>query len=340
MIPTVRWQDLVGLAISGVLFWLTIRNSSADILSIRLTAFELGLLALSMCSFILTVLVQSLRMKGYIALRNTVAHTPVAFSSVWIGSFYNAVLPGNVGELFKLRHYSLRNHLPFRSAVTYWFAEKFSDGIIISLLALLILQTSIGATSLRWLLLVPVMAATVSLALICFALMLPRVWRRLFRLIPVKRLAIFLYRVFLELKQRLFKGDWRVYVIFYGGALGMAAFNVVNFVLCLWVSGVPHSVITPENIALFVVLMSVMMFIPAAPSSAGVVHFGVYSALVIMAETAGITVDQPLKDTFVLASVVFHLSYFVPEIVLGAYYVIRERRTLFSLSKEVVGPSQ
>jgi hypothetical protein len=336
MIPTARWQDLVGLAISGVLFWLTIRNSSSDILSIRLTFFELGLLVLSMCSFVLTVLVQSWRMKAYVTIYHPETRKPVAFSSIWIGSFYNAVLPGNVGELFKLRHFSLRNALPFRSAAAYWFAEKFSDGLMMSLVAVMLLQTSLGDTPLHWLLMVPVLAAAASMLIVAFSLSVPRLWKRLFTFIPVKRVAVFLYRVFLEIKHRLFNTDWRVYVIFYGGAWGMAVFNVVNFVLCLKVAGVPQELISVENILLFVVLMSVVMFIPAAPSSAGVVHFGVYSALVVMAQTAGITLDQPLKDTFVLASVVFHLSYFVPEIVMGAFHVVRERRIIFSLREQEV----
>ncbi|MCF8256212.1 MAG: flippase-like domain-containing protein [Flavobacteriales bacterium] len=338
LIPKARWQDVIGLGISGLLFWLTFRNTSSEIWNLRLTPGQLCLLSVSMLSFVLTTAVQAYRMRWFIANDGRPMSSSSAFSSLYIGGFYNALLPGNLGELVKGRHFAMKNRIHFSTAMACWVAEKFADGITMAVLATVLLLSPLESTPLRWVILIPVVGAAVSIVFLTVALASPGLLKQLFRLIPSKRLAVFMLRSFLIFKGRLFGKDWKIPAVFVSGALLMGVLNAVNFGLNLHVAGVPSELITPGNLTVFVLLVAVVMFVPSAPSSVGVIHFGIYSALVVMAEIEGFAITQELKDTFVFTSVLFHLCYFIPETLLGAFFVIKERRVIFSMrSTEPLG---
>jgi hypothetical protein len=83
----------------------------------------------------------------------------------------------------------------------------------------------------------------------------------------------------------------------------------------------------------FPIFFLILHLIPSAPSSAGVLHFGIFKALVIIAKSKGIIITAALENQILFSAAVFHFSLFFPETAVGLYYMLRERTILFDLRK-------
>jgi len=338
LIPSPRWRDILGLIVSAVLLWATLRQTSDDLWEVRLSWQQWCWVGVSLLLMGGVLWVQGHRMRWFLAKAPWRLKDIHGFRSVTIGSLYNAVLPGNLGEAVKMHHFARRNNIRFRTAMACWVSEKFTDGVVMALMsALLLLLPGFRESVLKWVLLLPVAVAAGCLTLVVASFRWPRRVRVLFRLIPTARAATFFYRVFLEFRWRLLGRPWRFRpVAFIVASFTIGLVNFCGFALNMWAGGVPDELIRAENLVMLMVLMSLIYFVPSAPSSVGVMHYGVYASLAVMAEMQGIVLTSEVKDSFVLTAIIFHATYVIPELVLGSIHLMQERKLVFAVNYDVM----
>ncbi len=337
LIPSPRWRDLLGLIVSAAFLWATLRHTSNELWEVRLSREQWCSVGISMVFMCGVLWVQGYRMRWFLAKRPWRLKGIHGFRSVTIGSLYNAVLPGNLGEAIKIHHFARRNNIRFRTAMACWVSEKFTDGVVMALIAMLLLiLTGFQESVLKWLLLLPLALAVGCLILVGVSFRWPRRVHMFFSLIPIARAAKFFYRVFLEFRWRLLGRRWRFrQVAFIVVSFAIGLINFCGFALNMRAGGVPHELIKAENLFMLMVLMSLIYFVPSAPSSLGVMHYGVYASLSLMAETQGMALTEDVKDGFVLTAIIFHATYVLPELVIGSAHLVLERQTVFSISNDV-----
>jgi hypothetical protein len=341
LIPPPRWRDILGLVVSAAFLWATLRQTSGDILQVRFSVSEWGMIGASVFLMGAVLWVQGQRMRWFLAPKPWRLEGIHGFRSVTIGSLYNAILPGNLGEAVKLHHFASRNNIRFRTALACWVGEKLVEGTMMACMsALLLLVPNVRASFLGTLLSVPIALAIACCLVVVMSYWWPLLTRGLFRLVPTARAALFLYRVFLEFRWRLLGRGWRFRTVaFVAGGLIIGAMNFVAFFLNMKAGGIAPELIRPENLLLLMILTAVIYFVPSAPSSVGVMHYGIYASLTVMAEMQGLIPTSAMKDSFVLTAIIFHATYVLPELVLGSIHLYLERRVVFSSSESFAATS-
>ena len=104
---------------------------------------------------------------------------------------------------------------------------------------------------------------------------------------------------------------------------------MVHYYWVLRASGTAAELNNFSTLYLISLVMIVVSILPSAPSSAGVVHYGIYASLLLAASMNQLSLTPALKQNFALVSIYLHLSYFIPEIILGVFYLWKERKLLF-----------
>ncbi len=326
-------KDLIGVGFSAFLLVYTLNKGSLDFQSLELSLRDAILLIISMISFVFTSILVSWRMRFYVSKECGGFSKAIGFSSLFVGSFYNAVLPGNLGELIKAKHFCSFNKLKFRTAVSLFISEKFLDGIMLSIISLVLLfGYKLNQQGFSYLLWIIIGIGGLGSCFIILTYKIPKVSRYIFYLIPSKKASRFMYSIYLEFRYRLFsKGKRNMAVVFMLFAFLLGASSTFTFYINLMIGNLPPEMILFEHALLLSIVMAAVFFIPSAPSSVGVMHYGVYSALVYIAALHNIPVTQQLANQFVFTSIIFHIAYIVPEIVVGAYFVLRDRSIIFNL---------
>ena len=326
-------KDLIGVGFSAALLAYTLNKGSLDFQSLELTLRDAILLLISMISFVFTSTLVSWRMRIYVSKECGGFSKAIGFSSLLIGSFYNAILPGNLGELVKAKHFCSFNNLKFRTAVSLFISEKFLDGIMLSIISLVLLFSyKLNQQGFSYLLWMIIAIGGLGSGFIILSYKFPKMSRYIFWIIPSKKISRFMYAVFVEFRYRLFsKGNRSMAVIFMLFAIMLGVSSTLTFYINMMIGNLPTEMIRFEHALLLSIVMAVVFFIPSAPSSLGVMHYGIYSALVYLADLYDIPVTQQLANQFVFTSIIFHIAYIVPEIVVGAYFVLRDRSIIFDL---------
>jgi len=343
LIPSPRWRDILGLIVSAVFLWATLCQTSDDLWEVRLSWQQWCWVGVSLVLMGGVLWVQGHRMRWFLAKAPWRLKGIHGFRSVTIGSFYNAVLPGNLGEAVKMHHFAQRNNIRFRTAMACWVGEKFIEGMMMACMGmlLLLLLPAFRESMLKWPLLIPIVVAIACAAVPIWSYRWPGTLKVLFRLVPTAVGAKFLFRVFMEFRERLFRKRWRFRAVaFVVAGLCIGVMNYGSFVLNMKVGGVPPELIRPENVLLLMILTGLIYFIPSAPSSVGVMHYGIFASLVVMADIQGIVLIPAVKDSFVLTAIIFHATYVLPELVLGFVHLVLERRTVFSVSNDVTADAK
>jgi hypothetical protein len=274
LIPSPRWRDILGLLVSAVFLWATLRQTSDDLWEVRLSRQQWSWVGVSLVLMGGVLWAQGNRMRRFLARAPWRLKGIHRFRSVRIGSLYNAVLPGNLGEAVKMRHFANRNNIGFHTAMACWVGEKFIEGMMMACFGmLLLLLPALRESSLKWPLLIPIAVAIACTALLIWSYRSPGTLKVLFRPIPTAVRAKFLFRVFLEFRERLFGQRWRFRVVaFVVAGLCIWVMNYRAFLLNMKVGGVPTELIRPENLLLLMVLTGLIYFIPSVPSSVGVMQ--------------------------------------------------------------------
>lgn len=290
-----------------------------------------GYFAGSMLIFLLAVLAQSQRSKCFWK-GNPNAPQLYTYESLVIGNFYNAVLPGNLGEAVRALHLSRRNGIPFLQTLASVITEKWLDSI---LYLIFIATLFIGVPPVKdpvYGTLLTIGAAALLLQLLYAAIRKIRtgeqlVWRLAVMLGKAGKYAFKLYlQVNLHIRYLYRSGNLKGFIAF---CLAMTALNCAQYYLLLKAAHVPHELCTLYTSYLATVSMMVVAFIPSAPGNLGVLHYGMYLVLIFAAHQYGLSPDSSALRSFALFGTFLHLSCFIPEVLLGSLVVIKERKRLF-----------
>jgi hypothetical protein len=105
--------------------------------------------------------------------------------------------------------------------------------------------------------------------------------------------------------------------------------NILQFLLLMKVAGVAEPVAGLYSSFLIAMSIMIIAIIPSAPSNIGVMHYGIYATLILAANQYGLSSDGPSLKSYALFAIYLHLSYVIPEVVLGIIFVVKERRLMF-----------
>jgi uncharacterized membrane protein YbhN (UPF0104 family) len=330
----INFRIIIGFLISGILLWLTFRSSGLQIGNIQLDKDQLWYFFIAICIFIFSLWFYALRAR--LIWLNEIKKKPVidTYSSLVLGNFYNCLLPGNLGEGIRAWHFCRKNDVYFSRSLAAIITEKWIDAqlFIFLVIALFTIRSFVSHY---------ISYTLVYTALIVAVLSAIHVLMRSNRYIE-KRLWLialslggagkFLFRTYTYTNGHLDnlrkKGVSLYYII-----LCMIIFflNVLQFFFLQKAAGVSGPVAGWYSSCLISLTMMIIAFVPSAPSNIGVLHYGIYSALILASMQYGIKPNVTSLPTFALFAVYVHLSFIIPEILLGAVYVVKERKFLFKI---------
>ena len=123
-------RSVIGFATSGFFLWLLITQSSLEWRQIQKAINNIHTLLWLFAACVLLLLfiyIQSLRTRIIFVDRHTSMRQTSAYPSLIIGYFYNSLLPGNLGEVVRMWHFSRANKKSFSSATAVVILEKVLD---------------------------------------------------------------------------------------------------------------------------------------------------------------------------------------------------------------------
>lgn len=334
-------KDIFGITVSLLLLFLLFINTPFSFNMLKLEIRDYALFLLSCTIFIFSVLINSYRLKTFLIDIDNSKRNPHTFASVTLGNFFNNILPGNLGELIKLNHLSLRNNLSFKYVLNIWFIEKLVAANIFAFAAVVLFFFYHSVVSWSWLFLVPAMISIIFHLLIFSFTRHTSIEHIVLKLIPFKFIKVFVkyhIRKFtgIYLKQLTKKTMFRFYLL----GFVLLTVNSLNHYINLSIGGLPTELVSPENACFFTLLLMMVYFVPAAPSSIGVFQYSIYSSLIVLATAKGIHVNDEMKFKFLFSSFIFYFTFLLPEIVFGVVYLFRERALLFKIRTKINKPSK
>ena len=331
-IKNVDFRTFLGLFISIFLLWLTIWKSGLQPHNFSFTGRQLLYFGAAIVIFILTTYIQSVRTKLLWLNEATKFNDIKTYNSLIIGNFYNCLLPGNLGEGVRAWHFSKKNKKTFSGSLAMVVTEKWIDAQFFAPVSLILFSLKPFVNHY-------LLYAIAYTSAIIFALMLAyalirqykflekRIW--LF-VLSFRKSGRFLFKVYGHVKSQLDNLKQRGFLFYY--FLLCAVFfcmNILQFFLLMKVAGVTEPVASLYTSFLTAMSIMIIVIVPSAPSNIGVIHYGIYSTLILAANQYGINPDAESLKSYALFGVYLHLSYFIPEVLLGVIYVVREKKLLF-----------
>lgn len=323
----ISWRDIIGFAISAGLLWLTWQQSGLGKETIHFSTNAYIYLPAAMLAFLLSIAVHIFRAHQLWQGVGQSSPQKIATSLI-IGNFFNVLLPGNLGEGIRAWHYHRKAKVSLWQSAAGIITEKFVDAqlYMITLLLLLIVWNQALNTPIFFILTLVGLAIFIVDSALLLILKRPLFEKKLWQLIPIKKLRQSLFRTYKHLWMHLKKllTEKRLFIF---SIMGYAIFslNLVQYWCVLKATGIMASYTSIQIIFLIAMVMVVINVTPSAPGSAGVVHYGIFATLTLAADILHL---PQLGATFALAGIYLHLSYFIPESIMGAYMLWHERNLL------------
>ncbi len=324
-------RTIAGFIISGFLLWLMFRQSHLqwnEIKQVFATPRALAYFFAACILALLFVYLQSVRVRVIFIDPQTALNDTKSFPSVAIGYFYNNILPGNLGEGIRAWHFSRVNSKPLKVSLGILTIEKFLDANIIlpiTLMTYLVIpdKGNYMANALLFMLL-----ATFGIDVLALLMLrIKKINRFVFALLWKKQIRHFFFKVwkynFQHLERLHINGNLGWYAL---GAYCMYLFNGLQHFAILKAIDVNSQLFNFTTFNIVNLCVMLVAIVPSAPANTGVAHYGIYIALILSAQMSGV---EPNLSQFALAAIGIHLSYFLPEVLLGIVYLIRERKVLF-----------
>lgn len=325
-------RTAIGFVISAFFLWLTFRDINFSSFKIIPHRQSLVFLFAAMLVLLLSVWLQSLRMKLFWLAPNRKWKTINTLESLLIGNFYNSIIPGNLGEGVKAWHFSRKNNLSFMRSIAALLTEKWLDAHLFLLFGLVLFCFQPFQSHFIHYSIITVMATVISLSLLYFVMQKFRwakkkIWSIAFL---YKKAGVPLFKTYLHVCFFLkFLWQKKTLLLFLLIGHGVFALNVLQYYLLFKAAAITLPIGSWATAYLVSISMVVIIAIPSAPGNIGVLHYGVYSSLILAAHSYGIVPDAALLQTFALYTVYLYLSCFIPEVLLGLIVVIKERKMLF-----------
>lgn len=325
-------RTFIGFAISGVLLWFTFHSSGLKWQSIVLKDEQYIYFAGAILSFALAIWIQAMRAKLIWGSEKIAFKEMQTYPALLIGNFYNCILPGNLGEGMRALYFSKKHQVSFTLSLSVAFTEKWIDAQIFICLtiALLLFKPFVSHYVLY-----AIVNTSFFILLLSITYSFVKKYRRVEKtlwlmVLSLKKTGRIFFRMYWYMSYQI-KNVMRQGSVWYFVLLSIATLllNVLQFWLLFKAAGISEPVGGLYSAYLIAVSMMIIAFIPSAPSNIGVLHYGIYSALVLAASQFQIVPDGNALQSYALFAVYLHLSYVIPEISLGLVYVVKERKILF-----------
>jgi uncharacterized protein (TIRG00374 family) len=325
-------KTIVGFLISGILLWLLIHNSGLQLEQIQLGGnqwlYFIGAISVFVFSFTLYALRAHLIWKS----KDCPTRSVFAYNSLVIGNFYNCILPGNLGEGMRAWHFSRKNNETFARSLAGSITEKWLDAQVFAVLVVLLFGLKPFPLDYVTYALVYTAGAVVGLTALHLVFLYSRkteklIWHLVMR---VGKPGRYLYRLYIHTNTHL-RNMWQLgnsirFVVFF---ILIFFLNTLQFYLLMKAAGVPFPLTGAYTAYLIALSMMVIAFIPSAPGSIGVLHYGVYAVLLLAAKQYGLVPTSTDLQHFAVFAIYTHLSFLLPEIILGIAVVFIERKLMF-----------
>ena len=323
------FSTIVGFTVSGILLYLTFRLSGLEYKKLVLDGRQWGFFTASCLAFCVSVYVQSLRAK----LFWTGTERNNTLVSLVIGNFYSCLLPSNLGDGVRAWHFSRRNNISLSRSLSALVAEKWIDSqIFIPGVIILFTVRPFKGTYIAYAILYTALTAFI-LSLIYGLMRRNRpVEKFLWQIVLIfKKPAWLLFKLYWQTTQHLKnlkeRGLMGYYIVLCGF---MILPNMAQFFFLFKCANIPDVVGNWYTSYFLMGALMILIFIPSAPSNAGVMHYGIYSALISASAQCNFKPDNTCLQNFALYAVLLHLSFVIPDIIIGAIFLIKERKTVFS----------
>lgn len=324
----IRWRDVLGLGISGVLLWYTVRHSDADIAFMLNNKQAWLYFCTAQLLFLLSLYLKSLSFKLYFADTYSRLQTVSSFPSIMLANFYSTILPGNMGDAVRVYHFSRKNKQPLVKTIGALITEKINIGLMLGTLLLLFSLWQLGAHGIAPAKFIVLLIAVLLVLSVLFAV----IWqpRYFLRLVPFRLVRKWLFKIICHIRwqyQRLIQK--KILVPYLCIIITLYVTTVaIKYILFETVT-LPPQVTTFDMAWYYTFVAMLAMFVPSAPSSLGVVHYSIYYAVTQACVERNITLTPAIKEAAFALSVWFHLSYVMPDLIIGSFMIIKERKVLY-----------
>lgn len=326
-------RSLIGFAISFILLWLTIRQSGLEWNNITLSVTQWYYFAGAMASFMVSVWLQSVRAKFIWMDGGRKFRDIDTYSGFIVGNLYNCIIPANLGDGVRAYHFSKKHGVTFSRSLAAIVTEKLLDAwVFIIYGALLFVCKPFVPNTVSYVILYVGLGAIGFWVLLGFMLRYKKLEKTLW--IPVwylaKKPGRFLYRLYRQTTNHLQELHRKKMLVYYI-VMSLIAFavNMVQFMLLMKVVGIQEPLYSLYTGILISAGSMVLVFIPSAPSNLGILHYGTYLILLFAAELYHVVPSPENLQKYALFGVYMHLSFFIPEIILGIIFLIKERNWVF-----------
>jgi len=311
-----RWQLWIGIVFSLGFFWLALRGVDLRETANVLRRVNVPILGAAVASYVLSAAAKAIRWQLLLAARKAPSFGR-AFSVMSIGVMVNAFLPARLGE-FTRAYLMGESEADSKVYVLGTVAvEKVAD-LLFLLLALIVLLSQMNLP--EWLI-GPARGTALLIAILvpCFVLL---AWQRDFFLWMVERASRFVPLAWREglvrqtryglasldvvRRPRLLVGlfGWSLIVWILSALTNYLVLLALELALPFWAS------------LLLLVVLQVGMAVPSSPGRIGVFQYLAILALSIFAVN---------KDIALGYSIILYLVVYVPTMLIGAYYLWREK---------------
>lgn len=325
-------QSAAGFAISGVLLWLLFKNSGLQWQQIQLHGAQWYYFAAAVAVFVFSLTLYAWRAQLIWQSPARPLGAVYAYESLVLGNFYNALLPGNLGEGMRAWHFSRKNKVPFARALAGTITEKWLDAQMFAMLTVILFCLKPFPTHYITYALAYTAAAVAALTALHLLFLYSRaaektVWRLVrFTGKPGRYLFRLYTHTNAHLKNMRQQGNlWRFAVFF----VLIFFFNALQFYCLLKASGIQAPLAGAYAAYLIALSMMIIAFIPSAPGNVGVLHYGVYTVLILAAGQYGLVPEAIDLQHFALFGIYAHLSFLLPETLLGIVVLVKERKVIF-----------
>lgn len=325
------FRDFIGYAISALLLWYTLDKSGMKLSSIRADGWQFYYFVAAVLVFVFSLVIYAYRAKLIWRDRSKPVQIRT-YASLILGNFYNCLLPGNLGEGVRAYHFSRRNNISFSRSLAALITEKWLDAQVFAVMVVLLFTCKPFEDHYISYVLAYIAGAIFICTAIHRAMRRYRVFERQVWQFALgfRRPAMFLFKLYYHTnchldhmkKNRMI----RPYVFLFGVVFIL---NVLQFYLLQMAAGVSAPVAGFYSSTLVSLSMMIIAFLPSAPSNVGVLHYGVYSVLLFCAMQCGVNADADSQQHYALFATYVHLSFLIPELILGLVFITVERKAIF-----------
>lgn len=316
-----RWRSVIGIALSAVLLWWTLRDVSLATVWGELRRSNLPLLLLA--TFFGTIIfpIRALRWR---TILKPIADVP--FGPLWrstaIGMMVNNVVPARAGEIARAYAITRETTIPFSSAIASLAVDRVFDALTVLLLAAAAMldprfprDATLGGQPLSsW------AGGTGIIVLMALA--------GLYALVFFPAYLIRLFELFArKLAPAIEDRGRRALVAFSEGLsvlrspqrfLAVLAWAILHWMvnaLAFWIGMVAVGIDIPYSAVLFIqALIALGVAVPSAPG-----FFGLFEKLAVVS-LALFAVGAPAATSWAIG---YHILSFIPITVIGAFYFAR-----------------